>query len=313
LTLSGGKVSRHVSHGVDGTGVHIGADASYRAFMASTTELSGPSEIACAGPSTRSALAAEVGVFHATDLDAACAFFMEHGFVVLRGVYDADEIDALEAGCVDLQRRLLAGELPEHCGTVILDGGGMVDGQPFAHYVCHANEVSDVVLGVATHPVLRAAMQRFLGADCWLLEHERFGVVYQDSRPGDGSAYSRIGWHSDHQSGPNLAMWPSVAFTVHIDGTSPENGFLRVVPGTHHGGADGMPLGFEKVSGEIAVYAERGDLLLHHADLWHSAAKATEVGERAIRRHVRGGWYGGERLPADYGYGLDDFNKNAKR
>jgi hypothetical protein len=138
-------------------------------------------------------------------------------------------------------------------------------------------------------------------------------VVYQDSRPGDGSAYSRIGWHSDHQSGPGLRVWPSVAFTVHIDATSPENGFLRVVPGTHGGGADGMPLGFEKVRGEVGVYAERGDLLLHHADLWHSAAKATEVGEAAIRRHYRGGWYGGERLPADYGYGLHDFNKNAKR
>jgi ectoine hydroxylase-related dioxygenase (phytanoyl-CoA dioxygenase family) len=259
----------------------------------------------------RSALAAEVGVFTAGDVDAACAFFDEHGFVVLRDVYTEVEIDVLEAECIDLQRQLLAGELPEQCGTVILDGGGMVGGRPFAHYVCHANEVSTAVFAAATHPVLVEVMQRVLGPDCWLLEHERFGVVYQDSRPGDGSAYSRIGWHSDHQSGPHLAMWPSVAFTVHLDGTSPENGFLRVVPGTHHGGTDGMPLGFEKVVGEIPVYAERGDLLLHHADLWHSAAKATEVGERAIRRHVRGGWYAGDRLPS--GYGLDDFNKNAKR
>jgi ectoine hydroxylase-related dioxygenase (phytanoyl-CoA dioxygenase family) len=270
-------------------------------------------DIACAGPATRSSLAAEVGVFAAGELDAAMAFFAEHGFVVLRGMCSAAEMDALEASCVALQARLLAGELPEQCGTVVLDGGGMVDDMPFAHYVCHANEVSPEVFAAATHPVLVDAMQRVLGPDCWLLEHQRFGAVYQDSRPGDGSAYSRIGWHSDHQSGPNLAVWPSVAFTVHIDGTSPENGFLRVVPGTHHGGADGMPLGFEKVVGELAVYAERGDVILHHADLWHSAAKATEVGERAIRRHVRGGWYAGERLPDTYGYGLHDFNKNARR
>jgi ectoine hydroxylase-related dioxygenase (phytanoyl-CoA dioxygenase family) len=273
-------------------------------------------EIACAGPAARSALAAEVGVFtvfSGDDLDAADAFFDEHGFVVLRGVYTPGEIDALEAECVALQGRLLAGELPEQCGTVVLDGGALVDGEPFAHYVCHANEVSTVVHAVSTHPVLVAFMRRFLGPDAWLLEHQRFGVVYQDSRPGDGSAYSRIGWHSDHQSGPTLDIWPSIAFTVHIDGTSPENGFLRVVPGSHRGGADGMPLGFEKVVGELAVYAQRGDLILHHADLWHSAAKATEVGLKAVRRHVRGGWYGGTPLPADYGYGLHDFNKNAKR
>jgi ectoine hydroxylase-related dioxygenase (phytanoyl-CoA dioxygenase family) len=269
--------------------------------------------IACAGPSTRSSLAVEVGVFTTSDLDAACAFFDEHGFVVLRGVYPPEQIDALEAECVELQSRLVAGELPAQCGTVVLDGGGVVDGAPFAHYVCHANEASEVVRAVARHPVLVAVMQRFLGPDAWLLEHQRFGVVYQDSRPGDGSAYSRIGWHSDHQSGPALDIWPSVAFTVHIDRTSPENGFLRVVPGTHRGGVDGLPLGFEKVVGEVAVYAERGDLILHHADLWHSAAKATEVGEKAIRRHVRGGWYGGTPLPDDYGYGVHDFNKNARR
>ena len=139
---------------------------------------------------------------------------------------------------------------------------------------------------------------RLLGEQAWLLEDDRFGVVYQDARPGDQSGYSRIGWHSDHQSGPNLDVWPSVAFTIHIDPTSPRNGFLRVLPGSHRGGTDEMPLGFEHVPGEIALYCERGDVLLHHSDLWHSAARATDDGEGAIRRHVRGGWYGGARLAA---------------
>ena len=34
-------------------------------------------------------------------------------------------------------------------------------------------------------------------------------------------------------------------------------------------------------------------------------------GEGAIRRHVRGGWYGGARLAPNHG--LDDFVKNARR
>jgi hypothetical protein len=72
-----------------------------------------------------------------------------------------------------------------------------------------------------------------------------------------------------------------------------------------------MPLGFEHVPGELAVYAERGDVLLHHSDLWHSAARATDDGDSAIRRHVRGGWYGGQRLAPNHG--IDDFVKNARR
>ena len=55
-----------------------------------------------------------------------------------------------------------------------------------------------------------------------------------------------------------------------------------------------MPPGFEKVPGEVGVYCERGDVLLHHSDLWHAAARATDDGAGGIRRHVRGGWYGGD-------------------
>jgi ectoine hydroxylase-related dioxygenase (phytanoyl-CoA dioxygenase family) len=69
-----------------------------------------------------------------------------------------------------------------------------------------------------------------------------------------------------------------------------------------------MPLRFEYVPGEVAVYVERGDILFHDAYLWHSAARATS--DTATRRHVRGGYYGGTRTGvARY----DEFAKNAAR
>jgi hypothetical protein len=240
------------------------------------------------------------------------ASFAENGFVTLRGLYDERMLTALDRETAVLQERLLAGELPETCGTVILDDPeAVIDGQPFAHYVCHATEVSPTIRTAVRHPTLVQAMRQLLGASCWLLEDDRFGVVFQDARPGDRSGYSRIGWHSDFQSGPHLELWPSVAFTIHLDGTSPQNGFLRVVPGSHLGPPDGMPLGFEKIDGEVAVYCDRGDVLLHHSGLWHSAARATDDGPGAVRRHLRGGWYGGARLAPNHG--LDDFVKNARR
>lgn len=259
-----------------------------------------------------SLISAEPDAFRPLDLDGILAFFAANGFVRIAGVFSDEQLGALQTDMERCQRDLLAGLLPEQCGTVILDDPeAMVEGEPFAHYVCHCTEVSTIARDCAYHPDIVAVIQRLLGPEAWLLDDDRFGVVYQDARPGRESGYSRIGWHTDWQSGPHLDIWPSVAFTVHLDATSPANGFLRVLPGSHLGGTDGIPLGFEKVPGEIALYCDFGDVLLHDAHLWHSAARATEDPPAGVRRHIRGGWHAGTRL--EPGHGTDDFVKNARR
>lgn len=251
-------------------------------------------------------------VFGPNQLDALAASIEADGYGTLRGLFDEPSLAALHDELARAQGQLVAGLLDERHGTVVLDApDATIDGVPFAHYVCFATQASTRAAGAARHPAVVEVAQRVLGGQAWLLDYEQFGVVYQDARPGPGSAYSRIGWHTDHQSGPHLDIWPGLAFTVHIDPTSPANGFLRLLPGSHRGGTDGIPLGFERVPGEIAVYADRGDVLFHHADLWHAAARATDDGPGAVRRHLRGSWHGG--TPMAVGHGTDDFVKNARR
>lgn len=281
----------------------------------------------------------EPGVFGPEDVGGLLWFYDMHGYAILRGVIEPARLALIEAECVDAQNRVVTGELgSRHGSTVFLDDSSLDGGttaNAFANYVEYVNEVSPAVESAVTDPVVTTIMRELLGTDCWLRAHEQFGVVYQDARPGKESGYARIGWHSDWQASPSLEIWPSTAFTIHIDGTSPSNGFLRVVPGSHlwatpapHRNVNGaqvpvtaraaggrtdrtppfeMPLRFEKVRGEVAVYAEPGDILLHDAYLWHSAARATDDTER--RRHVRGGYFGGTRQPA----GVEEFIKNAAR
>jgi len=251
-------------------------------------------------------------VFGPDELEVLQAFFQVNGYATLRGALDPSDLAEAETELVDAQERLAAGALDARHGTDILDApDAVIDGRPFAHYVCFATRISPAADALVHLPVLVEVNRRLLGPGAWLLDYEQFGVVYQDARPGPGSAYSRIGWHTDHQSGPHLDIWPAVAFTVHFDPTSPANGFLRVLPGSHRGGTEGMPTGFERVPGELAVYQERGDVLFHHAGLWHGAARATAEGAPAVRRHLRGSWHAGTRLPV--GHGTDDFVKNALR
>jgi ectoine hydroxylase-related dioxygenase (phytanoyl-CoA dioxygenase family) len=266
-------------------------------------------------------------------LDEIEGFYRRFGFVVLRGVFPAELMDRMAAECADAQARVLAGQLPERYGsTQYLDEVSKIE--KFVNYVEHIEELSPAVRQAATHPRMVSVIRRLIGDGAWLSDSSRNGIVYQDARPGRESGYSRIGWHSDWQASPSLDIWPSVAFTFHLDGTSPANGFLRAVPGSHlwatpapyrnvnnvvvpddarpAGGYTDtpppfdMPLGFEKVPGEVAVYVDRGDVILHDAYLWHSAARATD--DAAVRRHVRSGYFSGD--PSTF---REQFLKNAAR
>ncbi len=252
------------------------------------------------------------GAFSADQLDELVDFFDAHGYATLRGTIDDRELAGAGAELVAAQEDLANGVLDRRHATMILDDpDATVAGRRFAHYVCFATQASPLADALVHRPELAEVIRRLLGPAAWLLDYEQFGVVYQDARPDPGSGYSRIGWHTDRQSGPHLDMWPGVAFTIHFDPTSPANGFLRVLPGSHRGGVAGLPPGFERVPGEIAVYQDRGDVLFHHADLWHAAARGTADGGPAVRRHLRGSWHAGTRL--EVGHGTDDFVKNALR
>jgi ectoine hydroxylase-related dioxygenase (phytanoyl-CoA dioxygenase family) len=277
----------------------------------------------------------ETGVFDVADVDAIRWYYQMHGYVVVRGLLDHALLGQMEQECVAAQEGVLSGRLSERYGsTAFLDEAA--EAEFFVNYVEHVSEVSDAVRTAITSPQLTAIMAELLGPGCWLGDDNRAGVVYQDARPGKESGYTRIGWHSDWQAGPSLDVWPATAFTFHLDGTSPQNGFLRVVPGSQlwstpapysninnapvpatarpAGGHSQvpppfpMPLGFEKVRGEVAVYVEAGDVILHDCFLWHAAARATDDG--ATRRHVRGSYFGGT-VPA--AGAASEFIKNAAR
>lgn len=250
-------------------------------------------------------------MMQATAHDDSLARFERDGYVVVSGLFSASTLDQLQQEMDDLQQAAARGDLSdEHSGAMFLAPSAN-DQPPYVHYVSAVTKLSPAADAAFHDPVILELVTGVLGPGMYFWDYDGHGAVYQDARPGVGMTYTRIGWHSDHQSRPTSDIWPGVAVTFHLDPTSPANGFLRVVPGSHRGSADGMPLGFEKVSGEVGVYCERGDVMLHHSDLWHSAARATEDPPDGVRRHIRGTFLGGRRIRA--GEPLEAFNKNAAR
>jgi hypothetical protein len=275
--------------------------------------------------------------FGTDDMEALVSFYRSYGFAVLRGAIGAGLLADLESECVDAQTRLVAGELDSGYGTTeLIEADAGAKAERFANYVLRITMLSPAARAITRSTAVTDVIRAIQGEDCWSGDDDRFGYVYQDARPSVDSSYKRIGWHSDWQSSPHLEMWPSTAVTINIDGTGPPNGFLRAVPGSHlwatpapfenvngavvpegsvpaGGYTDrpppfAMPLRFEKIAGEVAVYAEPGDIFFHDCYLWHSAAMAADA--EARRRHIRGSWYTGAK-PASFGPG--DFVKNAAR
>jgi len=243
--------------------------------------------------------------------DELLATFDRDGYVVVTDLFDAPTVDELQLQMEGLQRAAARGELgPEHAGTMF-HAPFPGEQPPYVHYVNGVTTISPAADAAFHHPDILALVTAVLGPRTYLWDYNGHGAVYQDARPGDGMTYTRIGWHTDHQSRPTSDIWPGVAVTFHLDPTSPANGFLRVVPGSHRRTTDGMPPGFEKVPGEVGVYCDRGDVMIHHSDLWHSAARATEDPPDGVRRHIRGTFLGGRRLAPDEP--LERFNKNAAR
>ena len=278
----------------------------------------------------------ESGVFDAADLEGIRWYYQMHGYAVVRGLFSDEHFDRMEAECVDAQSRVVAGDLPARYGsTKYIDDPAKAE--RFANYVEHVTEIAPSVDEAVTDERLMTILRGLLGEDLWWGGGAvQSGMVYQDARPGRESGYTRIGWHSDWQASPSMDIWPATSITLHIDATSPYNGFLRVVPGSHlwatpapykninniavpdtarpSGGRTlapppfPMPLTFEKIRGEVAVYAERGDVLLHDCYLWHSATRATD--DHAARRHLRGSYFAGTKPAPDQ---ESEFIKNAAR
>ena len=168
----------------------------------------------------------------------------------LRGLFDETKLTEAEDELVGAQRRLVEGSsMPAP------------DGHP-RRARRHHRRPAVRPLRLLRHPGLAP------GRPLWSTTRRCVDVIGRAARPGrmaprlravrrrlpgcparPGSGYSRIGWHTDHQSGPHLDIWPGVAFTIHFDPTSPANGFLRVLPGSHRGGTAGIPPGFERVPG----------------------------------------------------------------
>ena len=97
---------------------------------------------------------------------------------------------------------------------------------------------------------------------------------------------------------PDELLAQLVAVRIHVDECGPDNGPLRVVPGSHRDGRLAAPAArlYRDRVGEIACAVGRGGALIFKPLLLHASSKASSPNHRRVLHFLFG--------PASIGYGL---------
>lgn len=217
-------------------------------------------------------------------------FLDTYGFIRFAGLLSPDEVARLRAARDELEDRFIAEGRTTVCG-IPLKFGRRDDGRPFINRFAFTSKYSRAFYEVL-HDGRLEAVRRFIAPDARIGDDEKDGLVLNCFINTAGSAYSKLGWHTDGLRDIFYGHMPKPMFNVgiYLDDSTPEKGGLRVIPGTHKQGLGGML--FRKLHfldhrpdpAEVFIPAAAGDLTLHDGRLWHRTAKADVTGEASMRR-----------------------------
>lgn len=197
-------------------------------------------------------------------------FLRTAGFLLMKGVFDPAELEALRSDAERARALATPGDKKSWWGK---------------------NARGEVVLCRVTHAA-RIPGLRTLQDDPRLVRLRSLSHVPLASRATDSEdgvslliknpdmveGLSDIPWHRDCGMGGHASMCPVLIFSIFLYPSRPETGELRVLPGSHE-----ASFGFADPSDPTApkgvpIAADPGDVSLHYGDIMHAAPPPTGSG-----------------------------------
>ncbi len=224
--------------------------------------------------------------------DEQRAFLDQHGFLVFAQVAKPDdvqmilgELDRIQASWLAEDRKFVNG-IPIFMGK---DAEGKPFVQRFTFTSMFSSSLREFVLDRRFDPI-----RTLIGADARVGHDEKDGVVVNRYINVPGSAYPRLGWHTDGLRDIFRGRMPQQMLNIglHFDRISRADGGLRLIPGSHRQGFWDMCfrklyfLSHGEDPAEIAVETESGDLTVHDGRLWHRVQQSPKTGPESLRRSM---------------------------
>lgn len=217
-------------------------------------------------------------------------FLDTHGYLVFRGALTMDEVQKVRAEIDRLAGAWTAEQRKWVRGIPLFYGRDHEEKrflQRMAFTSCYSQVIHDIVTDPRFEPV-----RTLIGEGARVGEREKDGVVVNRYLNVPGSSYRDLGWHTDALRDLFYLRRPKRQLNVglHFDKVGPDDGGLRLIPGTHKQNVAKMVVAkahfvdHRPDPNEVMVATEPGDLTIHDGRLWHRVARSSRHGSESLRR-----------------------------
>jgi ectoine hydroxylase-related dioxygenase (phytanoyl-CoA dioxygenase family) len=218
-------------------------------------------------------------------------FYYKYGFIHFKNFIGQDQVNAILKSLDEAEQYIIENNITQINGIPLKIGidhqkKKIVNRMPFSSV--YAAEVKKLY----EDPRFEMIKKFIPNHASRLGLYEKDGVVSNHFLNTENSAYKQLGWHTDvlRDFVMGQKMLPMINIGVYLTHSGPENGGLRILPGTHTQSAWSMMSSKIQVvdrkedPNEILVEAEPGDLCLHEGRMWHRVGISPHFGEKSRRR-----------------------------
>lgn len=219
-------------------------------------------------------------------------FFNTHGFIHFSNFITKSTVSSIVQASKEVQQQWISADIKKINGVPIKYGKDL-DGEKIVQRFAFINQHHKTLSGLLLDPRLSALLP-LAGEGSRLGTEEKDGMVFNHYINGPESSFSKMGWHTDGLRdifyGGKLN--PMLNVGIHLSTLAPENGGLKIIPGTHRQSIYQMLfrkkyfLDNRPDPNEISILPQAGDLTIHDGRLWHRVAQSTISGEESRRRVI---------------------------
>lgn len=219
-------------------------------------------------------------------------FFNKNGFIHLKNFIKQETVNDIIQASLEVQQKWITDQRIKINGIPIKYGRDL-DGAAIVQRFAFINQHHPLFAELPNDPRFETLLE-LIGPGARLGTEEKDGMVLNHYVNGPESKFTQMGWHTDglRDIFQGQKLNPMLNVGIHLSSLKPENGGLRVLPGTHKQSLYGMLfrkkyfLDNSPDTAEVAIVPEAGDLTIHDGRLWHRVAQSSVTGEESRRRVI---------------------------